>query len=156
MPDDQEPRTTAGRPLLEARDARGQYVKGRSGNPTGGIQRAHTVRKLAQAYAPRALKELFVILLTSDHVPSRVAAGKYIVDQAIGRPVQGLTLSAPGGGPVRLSPSILAELSDEELSALRSVAAKLVEHAAAAPRALAQGARTADPPEDAIVVPERS
>lgn len=137
MEDAQPPKTTAGLPLLEARDAKGQYVKGRSGNPTGGVQRAHQIRRLAQSYAPRAIKELFVIALTSDHEPSRVAAGKYIVDQAIGRPVQGITLSDPNGGPVRLSAEVLGQLTDQELLALRSVAAKLVEAAQARePRAI--------------------
>jgi hypothetical protein len=142
------------RPL---RRADGTWTKGVSGNPRGRHHDAVQITKLAKVYAPHVLKELFVIAMTSNHTPSRVAALREILDRAIGKSVQGITVSGPDGGPVRLAPEVLATLTDKELLALRSVAAKVMEAAARGePRAIEASTAGAPAAPGAIVDPGAS
>jgi hypothetical protein len=99
-------------------------------NPGGQHPKQREVRELARVYSVRALKELFKIGLTCSHWPSRVAALREVLDRAIGKAPVAVELAGPGGGPIPLSREVLATLTDDELLALRSVAAKIVEGSA--------------------------
>jgi hypothetical protein len=75
-------------------DARGRFVKGRSGNPGGRPAVVHEVRTLAQQYTRAAV--LTLVSIAADKrspAAARVAACSELLSRGHGRPAQALSLS---------------------------------------------------------------
>lgn len=75
------------------------WVRGQSGNPTGGSRSLAEVRSLARDYGREALEKL-VTLMRGRSPKIALAAAREILDRAYGRPQ--LEIAGPGGGPIPL------------------------------------------------------
>lgn len=68
------------------------FVKGQSGNPTGGKKVPKEIRELARKNTERAFKRICQ-LIDSDDERTALAASVYIIDRAYGKPNQSVEVS---------------------------------------------------------------
>ena len=76
------------------RNARGQFVKGVSGNPGGRPAQAAEIVEAARARSLDAIATLDEIMRTSADDSARIAAARALLDRGYGKPAQSIDLSA--------------------------------------------------------------
>lgn len=107
----------AAKKVPENRTKTGQFRPGISGNPGGRPKMPEEFRQLARENSIPALQVVVNILKNPASAnKDRLKAAEIILDRAWGKPVQGVEMSGPGGGPVEVMH--YAKLGDDELDAI--------------------------------------
>lgn len=97
-----------------------KFKKGQSGNPGGRPAIVKKVRELAQKHSEEAIRGLVSIAQdTNEKGATRVAAWKEILDRGLGKSIQGVEVSGPGGKPVKVD---TRKLTDKQLDAALEIA----------------------------------
>ena len=98
----------------ENRTKTGQFRPGHSGNPGGRPKMPEEFRQLARENSVPALQVVVNILKNPKSAnKDRLKAAEIILDRAWGKPVQGVEMSGPGGGPVEVKH--FGQLDDDQL-----------------------------------------
>jgi hypothetical protein len=74
------------------------------------------IKALAQSFGAEAITSLIEIARNSENDQARIAASRELLDRGYGKPLQGVEVSGPNGGPlqvVRLRNTPVEELPDE-------------------------------------------
>ena len=98
----------------ENRTKSGQFRPGVSGNPGGRPKMPEEFRQLARENSIPALQVVISILKNPASAnKDRLKAAEIILDRAWGKPVQGVEMSGPAGGPVEVKH--IGQLDDDQL-----------------------------------------
>jgi len=98
-------------------DRHWQFRPGQSGNPGGRPRTVHEVRELAQQHAPHAIARL-AELMDSPDPRVAVAASSAMLDRAVGRPSQELTVNPAANIPTGdITPDQAAQVYAEVMRA---------------------------------------
>ena len=77
------------------RDAKGRFVKGQSGNPSGRPALPQEITNLARASAPDAIRMAIRFINDESTTPNvRLKAAEILLDRAYGKPSQAIDLDA--------------------------------------------------------------
>jgi hypothetical protein len=100
--------------MPENRTKSGQFRPGMSGNPGGRPKMPEEFRQLARENSIPALQVVVDILKNPKSAnKDRLKAAEIILDRAWGKPIQGVEMSGPAGGPVEVKH--YAQLDDDQL-----------------------------------------